>query len=243
MRTGRKLVMGGALALAAVVLALAGLRQVGNARTYQAFGDLVWRVETAAPVIALTFDDGPSPRYTQEVLAILRAHDVPATFFLTGREIEANPDLARAIVAAGHEVGNHSYSHRRMIFTLPATVAREVEDTDAAIRAAGYAGEILFRPPYGKKLLALPWYLSRHGRTSVTWDIEPESHPAMAASPEAMTAHVLDRARPGSIVIMHVMYPSRETSRQALPAIIEGLRAKGFFFATVSGLIAAGQVR
>ena len=107
----------------------------------------------------------------------------------------------------------------------------------AAIRAAGYDGKILFRPPFCKKLFGLPLYLAKHDRTSVTWDVEPESFDDIAADPQKMTAHVLETTKPGSIIILHVMYDSRESSRQALPHIIDGLKAKGFRFVTVSELL------
>jgi peptidoglycan/xylan/chitin deacetylase (PgdA/CDA1 family) len=208
-----------------------------QARTFQLFGELVPRVETADPVVALTFDDGPSAEYTAAVLDILRAQQVPATFFVIGAELERNPAEARAIVADGHALGNHSYSHQRMVGLSYATVQAEIERTDALIRAAGYGGEIAFRPPYGRRLLALPYFLQVTGRTTVTWDVEPDSCPEVAADPERIVEHVLERARPGSIIILHVMYASRETSRQALPGIVAGLRARGYRFVTVPELL------
>ncbi|MCU6535065.1 polysaccharide deacetylase family protein, partial [Klebsiella pneumoniae] len=159
---------------------------------------------------------------------------VNATLFLTGKEIEENLPLARLIMAAGHEIGNHSYSHSNMAWMGSTRVKEEIERTDVAIRAAGYQGEILFRPPYGKKLVTLPWYLSQHGRKTIMWDVEPESFPEVADNADAMTRYVLDNAKNGSIIILHVMYRSREVSRQALPQIIDGLRQRGFEFVTVS---------
>lgn len=222
------------LVLAGVVY---GLHVLSNARTYQLFGDLVARVDTEEPVVALTFDDGPTAQYTSEVLAILDERDVPATFFLTGREVTENPDETRAIIAAGHELGNHSYSHPRMVLKRYGTIRREVEETDAAIRAAGYNGPLHFRPPYGKKLFGLPWYLSANDRTTVMWDIEPETFPDVASDVEAFVNHVVRQANNGSIILMHVMYDSREISRQALPGIVAGLRERGFEFVTVSQLL------
>lgn len=214
-----------------------GLYSLSNARTYQVFGDLVARVDTQTPVVALTFDDGPTKEYTGEVLAILDELDVPATFFVTGREVTENPDEARAIVAAGHELGNHTYSHPRMVLKSYGTIRSEVEETDAAIRAIGYEGPIHFRPPYAKKLFALPWYLSANDRTTIMWDVEPETYPDIADNLDAFVAHVVEEARSGSIVLMHVMYESREVSRQALPRIVAGLRERGFDFVTVSQLL------
>ena len=229
------------LIVLAGIIVVFGLRlamwAISRSRDYQLFGELVNRVQTDEKVVALTFDDGPTPAFTHQVLAVLREKDVPATFFLIGNEAEQNIDETRAIVAAGHEIGNHTYTHPDMTLANEAKAADEIEKTDAAIRAAGYEGKILFRPPFGKKLFGLPLYLAKHDRTSVTWDVEPESFDDIAADPQKMTAHVLENTRPGSIIILHVMYRSRETSRQALPAIIDGLKAKGFRFVTVSDLM------
>ncbi|WP_338012424.1 polysaccharide deacetylase family protein [Rhodococcus pyridinivorans] len=91
-----------------------------------------------------------------------RRHDLPAlelshlTFYVTGSELEQRPELGRAIVEAGHELGNHTATHRRMMLVGSGTVAEEIERTDAAIRETGFDGEITLRPPYGKKLVALP---------------------------------------------------------------------------------------
>lgn len=229
------------LGAAAVLALLFGAYQLSNARSFQLFGELIARVETEKPLVALTFDDGPTPEYTSGILDILREKNVPATFFLTGSDTEKNPNEARAIVQAGHEVGNHSYSHSRMVLMSPATVRDEVERTDAAIRAVGYQGEILFRPPYGKKLVTLPWYLSSTNRKTIMWNVEPESFPEIANDAKAIADHVVDRAKPGSIILMHLMYPSREPSRQALPGIIDRLRERGHRFVTVSELIATKQ--
>ncbi|SCX88665.1 polysaccharide deacetylase family protein [Rhizobium sp. NFACC06-2] len=225
------------LVLAVLATALVGLHFFSKSRTTQLFGGIIARVETTRPMVALTFDDGPSVRFTPDVLAILRERGVKATFFLTGQETEENLPQARMIVSDGHQIGNHSYTHSNMMLMGPARIGDEIERTDAAIRAAGYGSEIMFRPPYGKKLLTLPWYLSRHGRKTIMWDVEPESFPDVAEDAAAFARHVIERTGNGSIIIMHVMYRSREVSRQALPLIIDGLRQRGFEFVTVSQLL------
>lgn len=225
------------LGLAVLAGALLGLHFLSKSRTTQLFGTIIASVETDRPVVALTFDDGPSPGFTQNVLTILRERGVKATFFLTGKETEQNLPQARMIVSEGHQVGNHSYTHSNMMLLGPARISEEIERTDMAIRAAGYEGEILFRPPYGKKLLTLPWYLSRHERKTIMWDVEPESFPDVAEDRAAFARHVIEHTKSGSIIIMHVMYRSRDVSRQALPLIIDGLRQRGFEFVTVSQLL------
>lgn len=221
--------------------ALFGLWQLSKSRTFQLFGEIVPRVETREKVVALTFDDGPTSTYTPVVLSVLKQKDVKATFFLIGSAIDENIEQAKAIVADGHELGNHSYTHRDMTLASEETARDEVERTDAAIKRTGYTGEIYFREAGCKKLIGLPLYLAKHQRTTVTWDVEPESYSDIAADPSRIAAYVLEKARPGSIILLHVMYRSRETTRQALPTIIDGLRERGFRFVTVAELIAIGK--
>lgn len=234
----RKWFLGVASVLVVVLVVGAGLYFLMNSRTFQLAGDLVDRVDTADKVVALTFDDGPTDR-TPEILRTLAEAGVPATFYLVGRDLAAHPGYGAAIVAAGHELGNHSFTHRRMVLVSGDTVREEIERTDAEIRRTGYQGPITFRPPYGKKLWALPSYLADHDRTTVTWDVEPDS--AGRVSTDEVVERTVREVRPGSIVLLHVMY--QERSAAALPAIVARLRAQGYRFVTVSQLIGAGQSR
>lgn len=229
----RRWIIGVALGLVTVLALLVGGYQLMNSRSFQLAGRLVNRVDTTEKVVALTLDDGPSERAPQ-VLDILAAAGVPVTFYLNGRDLAARPELGVAIVAAGHEIGNHTYSHRRMVLVSRDTVAAEVERTDVEIRKTGYRGPITFRPPYGKKLWALPRYLSDHDRTTVTWDVEPET---AGASADDIVAATVERVRPGSIILLHTMYGSGAASRAAIPRIVAELRADGYRFVTVSELL------
>ncbi|MEU4649026.1 polysaccharide deacetylase family protein [Nocardia fluminea] len=229
----RRWLVGGIIGIVVISAVLSGLYVLMNSRTYQVAGRLVDRVETEDKVVALTFDDGPTVR-TPDVLRTLAQSRVPATFYLVGEDLAEHPEYGAAIVAAGHEIGNHSYTHRRMVLVSGDTVRDEIERTDAEIRRAGYPGPISFRPPYGKKLWTLPHYLADHDRTTVTWDVEPDS--AGGASREAIVGDTLARARPGSIILLHVMHG--QESLAAVPEIVEGLRARGYRFVTVSELLA-----
>lgn len=210
------------------------LFQLSRSRDYQVFGKLVSRVETTEKVVALTFDDGPTI-HTGKIISLLG--DNKATFFLTGEGIERNPELAQQLIAAGHQLANHSYSHRRMAFMSYQTVADEIEKTNQLIRSVGYEGEIYFRPPYGKKLFILPWYLRQQGITTITWDLEPEQDDAIAKDSQAIARHVLNQVTPGSIILLHVMFDSRQASMESVPLIIRGLKAKGYTFVTVDELL------
>jgi peptidoglycan/xylan/chitin deacetylase (PgdA/CDA1 family) len=226
------------LSLAVAPLVALTAWQISNSRDFQIFGEMVSRVETSVPVVALTFDDGPTPVFTEKILETLRAEGIRATFFVTGAALEENLAEARRIVADGHELGNHSYSHKRMVGRSYAFVREEIDRTDQLIRAAGYEGEIHFRPPYGKRFIVLPYYLSVTDRTTIFMDVEPESYQEVAVDSESIVQHVLEKTRPGSIILLHVMNESRGETMGAVPGIIRGLRNRGYSFVTVSELLA-----
>jgi peptidoglycan-N-acetylglucosamine deacetylase len=210
-----------------------------NARTVQLAGEIVPRVPVDQPLVALTFDDGPTLPYTEEILAVLQERGAKATFFVIGTSLAQQPELGQRILQEGHELGNHSYSHQRMIFKSAEFIRTEIEQTDALIRQAGASGEIHFRSPFGKKFLLLPLYLNRVNRKNIFVSVEPDSYANVAASAAGIVEHVLARTQPGSIILLHAETESRGTSRQALPGILDGLQARGYRFVTVSELLAA----
>lgn len=212
------------------------VNELSKSRSFQLFGEMITNVEAEEKVVALTFDDGPGEN-TEEILAILKRHGVKATFYLTGREIEQRLVDAKKIAQEGHEIGNHSYSHKRMIFKSPSFIREEIEKTNALIRETGYEGEITFRPPYGRKLVFLPYYLQQKGMKTILWNIEPDSYPEIAEDAEKIAAHVKENVAPGSIILLHVMYESRQASLAAAEKIIIGLKEKGYQFVTVTELL------
>ncbi len=234
----KKILKRGVIIVGLLIIGFYGFWQISKSRTFQLMGEIVPRVETTDQVVALTFDDGPVPEATEEILAILKEQDIKATFFLTGAEIEQHPESARQIVAAGHEVGNHSYSHERMFFKTPAFIQREIDDTDKLIREAGYTGAIHFRSPFGKKFLLLPYYLAERHKKNIMWDVEPNTFPEIDRDANKIADYTLANAKPGSIILLHVMYRGREESMKAVPQIIAGLKERGFTFVTVSELLA-----
>lgn len=207
-----------------------------NSRSFQLFGKIVSRVDTDKKIVALTFDDGPTDR-TQNILSSLHELEVKCTFFLTGEQMEKNMTEARAVASAGHQIGNHSYSHEQMIFKSMEFIENEIDRTNGLIREAGFTGDIVFRPPYTKKLVLLPLALEKREMTTVTFDIEPETYPEIASSAENIADYTVKNVRYGSIILLHVMYPSGEKSLDALPDIVKGLREKGYEFVTVNELL------
>ena len=212
-----------------------GAYRLHKSRKYQLVGELVTRVETSERVVALTFDDGPVPAYTDSILAVLAEFEAHATFFMVGSAIRNNPDIAARVLEQGHEIGNHSFSHSQLVLKRPSYISREIEDTDALIRAAGHDGEIFVRPPYGKRFLVLPLYLRSHDRPVVLWDLEPDTYHKKA---NGVVHYVNQHVRPGSIILLHVEIPSRVQNRAALPRILSDLQERGYRFVTLSQLMA-----
>lgn len=230
-----------ALSLVVVVIALYGLLQMSKSRTFQLFGTLVSRVETEEKLVALTFDDAPT-EHSDAVLDLLAEKNVPATFYAIGKNIEKHPEAAKNIVAAGHELGNHSYTHPRFLLKSYTFVEAEIEKTNQLIADSGYNGTITFRPPYGKKLVTLPWYLSQHDMTTVTWDVEPETYmPTGLASDEEKKEFFIEYTRehtqPGSIILLHPFCDSCSPARESIVPIITALQDDGYKFVTVNELL------
>jgi peptidoglycan/xylan/chitin deacetylase (PgdA/CDA1 family) len=184
--------------------------------------------------VALSFDDSPGP-HTEEIVKTLLSHGAKATFFIIGNRIAGHARLLRAMAGDGMELGNHSYSHPRNLATDGAGASRELEAADAAIRRASGFQPCLFRPPYGDLTPDLAQRAKQAGLTTAKWTVDPAdwTHPGAIAIRE----RVLAGARPGSIVVLHDNVESRGQTLQALPAIIEGLRARGLRLVTISELL------
>ncbi|MGF2616217.1 polysaccharide deacetylase family protein [Rossellomorea vietnamensis] len=216
------------IAMLSVFFLLIGTYKLMNSRTVQLYGGLTNKVETNQKVVALTFDDGPT-KNVDPVLVLLNKYDVKATFFLIGNEIEKNQEEAIKIVEAGHQVGNHTYSHQRMVLKSPSFIKEEIEKTDDLIKSIGYEGEIDFRPPNGKKLAALPYYLDKNKKETITWNIEPDTA-------DDKVEYVKRNIKNGSIILLHPMYDQSGEQLKLLERIIKLLSEEGFEFLTVNEL-------
>jgi peptidoglycan/xylan/chitin deacetylase (PgdA/CDA1 family) len=199
-------------------------------------GEAWQRVETREPVVALTYDDGPNPPYTLELLDVLDRYGVKAAFFMVGRRVEAHPDVARAVLARGHEVGNHSYSHAPLILRAPSFVCRQIAATDALLRGIGARGEILFRSPYGAHFFAVPYVLWRQRRKNILFDVIVGDWEMQ--DPQRIAARVLERTTAGSIIVLHDGGGARPGTVAATALIVEGLRERGYRFVGIGELLA-----
>lgn len=213
-----------------------GFKKHINSRTHQFVGKIINRVKTNKKVIALTFDDGPTEK-TNEILDLLDDIDVKATFFLNGLFIENNKDLTKSIVNRGHTVGNHAFTHTKMLLKKMRTIEQEVDKTNEIIRSVGYNKEIFFRAPYGMKLFFLPMVLKRRNMLHVSWNIDTYINVSSNAKAIEFVDFVEKKIVPGSIILMHPMLNYRQIEIEALPLLVSVLKAKGYQFKTIDEMM------
>ncbi|EPZ43311.1 hypothetical protein AAC03nite_31620 [Alicyclobacillus acidoterrestris] len=188
------------------------LRQIGHDKT-----------------VYLTFDDGPSKRYTPQILDILSAKHVPATFFVLGFRVREFPAIARRLVVEGHEIGNHGYQHDFLPEKTAAWVAQDVKRTDGTIHQVTGSYPKYYRPPGGlitdneaKSIVSL-------GHPVILWTVDSEDWKANSA--DKIIRHVMDQIQPGAVILMHDGVSNSRYTVEALPKIIDALRAQGYHFA------------
>ena len=182
--------------------------------------------------VALTFDDGPNIPHTQEVLQLLEDSQAQATFLVVGRRAEQYPYLLRQIAAHGHEIGNHSYWHRRMLHLSESEVLLEVLRTEWAIRQAGLVPARLFRPPGGHSTPQVRAALGRLGYTLLLWSINGGAFKHLP--PAEAARRMVERTRDGTIFLLH---NGPDNTLELLPHLLRGLRARGFRCVTVSEIL------
>jgi peptidoglycan-N-acetylglucosamine deacetylase len=195
------------------------------------------QVRVDQPYIAMTFDDGPSAENTPRLLEMLKQRNIKATFFLIGQNVASNPDLVRRILADGHEIGNHSWTHPQLSKLSDDRVTMEITKTQDAIKDASGFTPTLLRPPYGAITpRQREWVEDRFGLNVILWSVDPFDWKRPGAS--VITQRILSQTRPGAIILSHDIH---KQTVDAMPATLDGLIAKGYKFATVSQLIAMNK--
>ncbi len=207
----------------------------------QVFGRVYWRGATTAKVVALSFDDGPNEPYTSAILEVLARYRVKATFFEIGENVARCPEVTRRLVAEGHVLGNHSYSHNanHALCDSRADYAR----AEATYLAVAGVRPALMRPPHNKKT---PWelaYLRELDLTPVAWSVGTAE--GVGADPRQAAQDSISKVRPGSIIALHDGWGTNRTDPRAakslpsqiLPTIIEALQAEGYTFVTIPALL------
>jgi peptidoglycan-N-acetylglucosamine deacetylase len=192
------------------------------------------RVLVSGNFIALTFDDGPHPQNTPRLLDILRARNVKATFYVIGRSVDLYPQIVRRTVAEGHEIGNHTHTHRLLSKLGDTEVRGELTRCrDAVSRAAGVQMRTM-RPPYGGLLQRQREFVhAEFGYPTILWSVDPLDW--KRPGPSVVTSRILSGTTAGGIVLAHDLHSQ---TVDAMPATVDGLLRRGFKFVTVSQLLA-----
>lgn len=185
--------------------------------------------------VSFTFDDGPNPVYTPQVLEILKKYNLKATFFVLGKKAKFYPEILRTIRDLGHNIGNHSYSHRFIWIMPPSLVKKEFQRTNNIIAEILKEEPKYIRPPWGGNNLALWRYLMRNGEDVVLWSLDSKDW-MRNISTEKIIENVLEKVKPGDIILFHDgrWDDISKKTVDALPKIIEGLTKKGYEIADIS---------
>jgi peptidoglycan/xylan/chitin deacetylase (PgdA/CDA1 family) len=207
-------------------------------RSSTLFGPSVYRGPESRPSIALTFDDGPSES-TPELLNLLEKHHACATFFQCGMNVERLPGVAREVAGAGHEIGNHSYSHTKLYFRSAASIYEELRRGQDAIAEAAGCAPVLFRAPYGVRWIGMRQAQRRLGLTGVMWTAIGKDWTLDSAR---ILKRLLEAAENGAIFCLHdgrnlQPKPDIRETLEAVRCLVPELKARGFRLETVSQLV------
>ena len=203
------------------------------------FNNQVWDIPNHENKIYLTFDDGPTPEITEWVLTLLKKHNIKATFFCIGRNIEKYPEIFRKVIEAGHSIGNHTFSHLLGWKTPTKDYLENVLQCKSEINklhpspkeelAEQTADLLLFRPPYGKIKPSQSKKLRNLGYKIIMWDVLTADFD-QKISPEKCLENATTKVTSGSVIVFHDSIKASQNLKYALPKTIEFLKEKGFVF-------------
>ncbi|UJF35818.1 polysaccharide deacetylase family protein [Paenibacillus hexagrammi] len=202
---------------------------------FEARGEVVWEISTDEKVIALTFDDGPHPEHTAQILDLLKQYDAKATFFVVGNKVKMNPELLLREVQEGHEIANHTYTHAYL--SRRTNMKKEIHDAEEQIYTVSGQRSRLFRPPGGvfnEQLVAL---VKSEGYKMILWSWELDTKDWRTPGVSRIVNRVLKHADNGNIVLFHDYIEGPTQTIDALKVILPELKNRGYRFVTVSELL------
>ena len=208
---------------------------IAKTSKFQIIGEYFTHFQVKEKAIALTYDDGPNPPYTEELLDVLAEFNAKATFFVIGKNVEQYPETIKLILSRGHEIGNHSYSHSKMVFKNPVFVKSEIEKTDRLLRELGVEKEINFRAPFGFKLVVLPYILAKMQKKNILWNVDPKDY--AVSNPNKIKDYIVNLSKPGSIVLLHDGGENCSSTITATRCLLQELQEQGYQFKTVSEML------
>jgi len=209
--------------------------------TLHAYGRSFIGLEPGSRTLALTYDDGPNDPHTLRLVEVLARHEVRATFFVLGRFVAQKPEIVRALAAAGHAIGNHSWDHPRLIFASNAELRRQLEQTQTAIFDACGVTPTLFRPPFGGRRPGTLVAVRKLGLEPVMWNVT--CYDWKPTSAETVVAHAQRQIRGGDVILMHdgdqrAMGADRSHTVEATDRLVAQYKEEGFEFASIPEMMA-----
>ena len=194
----------------------------------------VTSVRVDQPVVAMTFDDGPSAVLTPRLLDILKQRNIKVTFFVLGQLVQEHPEIVQRAVAEGHEIANHSWDHKALNKLGEGGLQHELADTSAVISKSTGKPVTLMRPPYGATNPRLNRAIEKeYGMKVILWSVDPFDW--KRPGPNVVEQRIVAGTKPGAIILSHDIHPG---TIEAMPATLDALLAKGYKFVTVSELLA-----
>ena len=213
--------------------------------TSQVYGRTFVGLRPGSRLLALTYDDGPNDPYTGQLMEVLERHGAKATFFLLGRFVEERPDIARALVAAGHAIGNHSWDHPNLIFASAAETIRQIARTQQAIIDATGVEPVLFRPPFGGRRPGSLRIARSLGLEPVMWNVSCYDWKPISA--EEIASRAERQIRGGNVILLHDgefhrIGVDRRRSIEATERILARYKGEGYEFVTVPEMLEKQQL-
>jgi peptidoglycan-N-acetylglucosamine deacetylase len=191
------------------------------------------KLDSHHKAIALTFDDGPWPTTTTQILDILKKNNIKATFFWVGRYLQTYPELGKQVAASGHAIGNHTWNHQYIKYNEEGA-AREIDRTSSLIEELTGVKTSMFRPPGGILNNGLAAYAQKKNYAVIMWSADSLD---WRTATQSLMDNVMRQANSGGIVLMHDGGGNRSRTVEALPEIIARLRKEGYIFVTVPELL------
>lgn len=204
--------------------------------TSQLYGRTFIGLERGSRLLALTYDDGPNDPYTGQMLEVLARHEVKATFFMIGKFVEQRPDIARAVVEAGHAVGSHTWDHPNLIWVNRSVLRVQLERTQKAIFDATGVKVTLFRPPWGARRPATLRTVRRFGLQPILWSVT--CYDWSAKSADEIVAKAERQIHGGDVILLHdgrhrTMGADRSRTVEATDRLLTRYKSEGYSFVTI----------
>lgn len=184
------------------------------------YPNAIWNLPSDSKVVYLTFDDGPTPEVTEEVLQILENYQAKATFFCIGKNIEQHPELFKLVQTKAHHIGSHTYSHLNGWKSKPTDYLNDYQ------KGRDLAQSNLFRPPYGRILLNPLQTIQKQDKV-IMWDILSKDYNE-SLTPETVLNNILRNIKPGAIIVFHDSEKAKKNVLAVLPQLLQNLKQQGY---------------